>query len=73
MEAFNSMLGSEKLQSLASDSRELLTVRIFSFSFHRGCPKMRRAMAADLFSMRAACRIPDARSGSKLSPAKTRR
>jgi aminoglycoside/choline kinase family phosphotransferase len=38
MEAFNSMLGSEKLQSLAS-SAENLTVRIFSFSFHRGWPK----------------------------------
>jgi aminoglycoside/choline kinase family phosphotransferase len=38
MEAFNSMLGSEKLQGLAS-SAENLTVRIFSFSFHRGWPK----------------------------------
>lgn len=51
MEAFTNMLGSEKLQSLASDSdshqssrnaRETkqLVVRIFSFSFHRdGMPK----------------------------------
>ncbi|MGA3349537.1 MAG: RNase adapter RapZ [Candidatus Sulfotelmatobacter sp.] len=38
MEAFNSMLASEKLQGLAS-STENLTVRIFSFSFHRGWPK----------------------------------
>ncbi|HEY1656964.1 MAG TPA: RNase adapter RapZ [Candidatus Sulfotelmatobacter sp.] len=38
MEAFHSMLGSEKLQGLAS-SAENLTVRIFSFSFHRGWPK----------------------------------
>jgi len=38
MEAFNSMLASEKLQSLATDA-ENLTVRIFSFSFHRGWPK----------------------------------
>ena len=38
MEAFNSMLASEKLQGLAS-SAENLTVRIFSFSFHRGMPK----------------------------------
>jgi aminoglycoside/choline kinase family phosphotransferase len=38
MDAFNSMLGSEKLQSLASDA-ETLAVRIFSFSFHRGWPK----------------------------------
>jgi aminoglycoside/choline kinase family phosphotransferase len=38
MEAFNSMLGSEKLQNLASDA-ENLTVRIFSFSFHKGWPK----------------------------------
>jgi aminoglycoside/choline kinase family phosphotransferase len=37
-EAFNSMLGSEKLQNLASDA-ENLVVRIFSFSFHRGWPK----------------------------------
>jgi aminoglycoside/choline kinase family phosphotransferase len=38
MEAFNSMLASEKLQSLASEA-DSLTVRIFSFSFHRGMPK----------------------------------
>ncbi len=37
MSAFNSMLGSEKLQSFASES-EHLTVRITSFSFHRGVP-----------------------------------
>ena len=36
--AFNSMLGSEKLQGLAS-SADNLTVRIISFSFHRGWPK----------------------------------
>src|SRR6195256_1286380 len=38
MDAFNSMLGSEKLQGLASDA-DNLTVRILSFSFHRGWPK----------------------------------
>jgi aminoglycoside/choline kinase family phosphotransferase len=38
MEAFKSMLGSEKLQSLAGEA-DNLTVRIFSFSFHRGLPK----------------------------------
>jgi aminoglycoside/choline kinase family phosphotransferase len=38
MEAFNSMLGSEKLQGLAY-AAENLTVRILSFSFHRGMPK----------------------------------
>src|SRR5580700_1243141 len=38
MEAFNSMLASEKLQRLAIEA-ENLTVRIFSFSFHRGWPK----------------------------------
>ena len=38
MEAFNSMLASEKLQSLASEA-DNLTVRVFSFSFHRGMPK----------------------------------
>lgn len=38
MEAFNSMLASEKLQGLASDA-DNLTVRVFSFSFHRGWPK----------------------------------
>jgi aminoglycoside/choline kinase family phosphotransferase len=38
MDAFNSMLGSEKLQNLAIDA-ENLVVRIFSFSFHRGWPK----------------------------------
>src|SRR6476469_266651 len=36
--AFHSMLGSEKLQALASDA-DSLVVRIFSFSFHRGLPK----------------------------------
>ena len=38
MGAFHSMLGSEKLQGLAS-SGESLTVRLFSFSFHKGWPK----------------------------------
>src|ERR1700757_1974021 len=38
MEAFNSMLASEKLQGLATDA-DNLTVRITSFSFHRGWPK----------------------------------
>jgi aminoglycoside/choline kinase family phosphotransferase len=37
MDAFNSMLASEKLHGLAS-SAENLTVRILSFSFHRGMP-----------------------------------
>jgi aminoglycoside/choline kinase family phosphotransferase len=38
MGAFNGMLASEKLQRLASDA-DNLTVRIMSFSFHRGWPK----------------------------------
>jgi aminoglycoside/choline kinase family phosphotransferase len=38
MEAFHSMLASEKLQGLASQA-DNLTVRIMSFSFHRGSPK----------------------------------
>jgi aminoglycoside/choline kinase family phosphotransferase len=38
MQAFNSMLASEKLQALASDADNLV-VRILSFSFHRGLPK----------------------------------
>jgi len=38
MTAFNSMLASEKLQGLAAEA-ENLTVRILSFSFHRGMPK----------------------------------
>jgi aminoglycoside/choline kinase family phosphotransferase len=38
LEAFTSMLGSEKLQSLSSEG-ENLVVRIFSFSFHRAMPK----------------------------------
>jgi aminoglycoside/choline kinase family phosphotransferase len=37
MEAFQSMVGSEKLQSQSSES-DKLRVRIFSFSFHRGLP-----------------------------------
>jgi len=38
MEAFKNMIGSEKLQGLDSGTGTL-TVRIFSFSFHRGLPK----------------------------------
>jgi aminoglycoside/choline kinase family phosphotransferase len=38
MDAFNSMLASEKLQGLASDADNLV-VRVCSFSFHRGWPK----------------------------------
>jgi hypothetical protein len=38
MNAFHSMLASEKLQGLASDADNLV-VRVFSFSFHRGLPK----------------------------------
>src|SRR2546426_6170790 len=38
MNAFKSMLASEKLESLASET-ENLAVRIFSFSFHQGMPK----------------------------------
>jgi len=38
MDAFKSMLASEKLQGLATDADNLV-VRIFSFSFHRGLPK----------------------------------
>jgi aminoglycoside/choline kinase family phosphotransferase len=48
LEAFRSMLGSEKLQGLSSEPEshqspsskpEGLTVRVFSFSFHQGLPK----------------------------------
>jgi len=38
MEAFKAMVGSEKLQNVASES-ELLVVRVCSFSFHQGQPK----------------------------------
>src|SRR5712664_754960 len=38
MDAFKSMLASEKLQSLASEAENLI-LRIFSFSFHRALPK----------------------------------
>src|ERR1700756_1260745 len=38
LEAFHSMLASEKLQHLATDADNLV-VRIVSFSFHRGLPK----------------------------------
>jgi aminoglycoside/choline kinase family phosphotransferase len=41
MEAFKSMVASDKLQGLTSSSSEpeKLTVRVFSFSFHRGLPQ----------------------------------
>jgi aminoglycoside/choline kinase family phosphotransferase len=48
MDAFRSMLGSEKLQGLSSEPEQGqsrsskpdgLTVRVFSFSFHQGLPK----------------------------------
>jgi RNase adaptor protein for sRNA GlmZ degradation len=38
MAAFTAMLGSEKLQGITAES-DRLTVRITSFSFHRGLPK----------------------------------
>jgi RNase adaptor protein for sRNA GlmZ degradation len=38
MAAFQSMLASEKLQSLAHDADNLV-VRVFSFSFHQGLPQ----------------------------------
>jgi aminoglycoside/choline kinase family phosphotransferase len=38
LDAFHSMLGSEKLQGLATEA-DNLAVRIVSFSFHRGLPK----------------------------------
>ncbi len=38
MDAFQGMLGSEKLQGLASEA-ENLVVRVFSFSFHHSMPK----------------------------------
>jgi aminoglycoside/choline kinase family phosphotransferase len=39
-EAFKSMVASDKLQGLTSTSQpEKLTVRVFSFSFHRGLPQ----------------------------------
>jgi aminoglycoside/choline kinase family phosphotransferase len=40
MEAFKSIVASDKLQGLTSSSEpEKLTVRVFSFSFHRGLPQ----------------------------------
>jgi aminoglycoside/choline kinase family phosphotransferase len=40
MEAFKSMVASDKLQGLTATSQpEKLTVRVFSFSFHRGVPQ----------------------------------
>ena len=41
------------------------------FPFIAACRKMRAGTAADLSSMGAACRIPDARSASRRSPART--
>ena len=38
MDAFHSMLASEKLQGLASEADNLV-LRVFSFSFHRGLPR----------------------------------
>jgi aminoglycoside/choline kinase family phosphotransferase len=38
MGAFRTMLASEKLLALASEANDL-TVRVFSFSFHKGAPK----------------------------------
>jgi hypothetical protein len=38
IDAFTSMVGSEKLQSVAAQG-ETLAVRVFSFSFHQGLPK----------------------------------
>jgi hypothetical protein len=49
LECVSGMLGRRKLLGLASSTRTL-TVRIFSFSFHREAPAMNREMAAGLFS-----------------------
>jgi aminoglycoside/choline kinase family phosphotransferase len=38
LDAFHSMLASEKLRQLASDADNMV-LRVFSFSFHRGLPK----------------------------------
>src|SRR6202043_3216493 len=38
MDAFKSMLASDKLQGLATEADNLI-VRVFSFSFHQGLPK----------------------------------
>ena len=52
MDAFNSMLASEKLQSLASDAGESGGAGFSAFRFTAAGRKMRPATAADLFSMR---------------------
>ena len=38
MDAFQKMLGSEKLHGIVAGEAEDLTVRVFSFSFHKGLP-----------------------------------
>ena len=73
MEAFKSMLASEKLQSLASDAGKPRPCGFSVSRFTAGCRKTRPEMAAALFSMAAACRIPAAKSASRRSPARTRR
>jgi len=80
-EAFKSIVASEKLQGLTAKTErtEKLTVRIFSFSFHRGLPKDETGNGGGfvfdgrLSLMDAACPILGAKSSSNPSPAKTRR
>ena len=77
MDAFRAMVTSEKLSSLPSEAEQVsqpkaLTVRIFSFSFHKGLPNDGAATAEGSSSMLAASPIPGARSAIGLSPARTR-
>ena len=71
MEALAAIARSEKLHALGTLLRSrpppaarMLTVRIFSFSFHRERPWIRRETAEATFSTRAACRIQAAKSDS---------